>query len=109
MGYAGEKAQVLMRVHFRSHAVDISNFSAKKCEKEILIFPARYLFVQGSEKIAEDVTVIDLVEEKNTPSMLLGIEIPKWTAAKVKQVEKDEGGGGRKEEGEEVWKNILLR
>jgi hypothetical protein len=78
MGYAGEEAQVLIQVHFRSHVVDISQFSANAKEKEVLIFPARHLRVANSVTLSPNLSLLELVEEEEAPNMLFGIDIPAW-------------------------------
>jgi hypothetical protein len=74
MKTAGEPSKTLLQVHFRSHMTDISAFSAFK-EKEVIIFPARQLSVQGILEIPR-FTLIDLVEEERVPNMLVGINLP---------------------------------
>jgi hypothetical protein len=69
-----EPSKFLLQVHFRSHVVDISEFSPF-AEKEVILLPARHLRVQGILE-SPGFTLIDLVEDETVPNMLIGIDLP---------------------------------
>jgi hypothetical protein len=77
-----DENQVLMQIHFCSHVVDISQFSYRPMEHEVLLLPARFLTVKNY-LVRPGFTLIELVEIE-TENMLKGINIPK--KRKIKEV-----------------------
>eukprot|EP01127_Copromyxa_protea_P017307 TRINITY_DN5258_c0_g5_i1.p2 TRINITY_DN5258_c0_g5~~TRINITY_DN5258_c0_g5_i1.p2 ORF type:complete len:141 (+),score=56.08 TRINITY_DN5258_c0_g5_i1:430-852(+) len=81
--------KVLVQIHFRSHVVDIHEFSEFQAEKEFLILPGRHMKVAAISE-ENEWTVIQITDEKCL-SMLPGVTIPKWeTAAPPKEAPEEE-------------------
>eukprot|EP01127_Copromyxa_protea_P002017 TRINITY_DN1190_c0_g2_i1.p1 TRINITY_DN1190_c0_g2~~TRINITY_DN1190_c0_g2_i1.p1 ORF type:complete len:537 (+),score=84.08 TRINITY_DN1190_c0_g2_i1:31-1641(+) len=76
MSSSGADAKILVQVHFRSHVVDIRDFSESKSE-EILMLPGRHVTVVNIST-ANGITIIELEEEAEATNVLPGILIPKW-------------------------------
>jgi hypothetical protein len=69
-----EPFKLLLHIHFWSQVVDISEFSVFP-EKEVLLFPTRYLKVHRILE-TDGFTLVDLMEEEKIPNMLVGINVP---------------------------------
>jgi hypothetical protein len=76
-----EPFKLLLHIHFRSQVVDIAEFSVFP-EKEVLLFPARYLKVHGILE-TDGFMLVDLVEEEKVPNMLVGVNAPERKAAGI--------------------------
>eukprot|EP01127_Copromyxa_protea_P014958 TRINITY_DN423_c0_g2_i3.p1 TRINITY_DN423_c0_g2~~TRINITY_DN423_c0_g2_i3.p1 ORF type:complete len:423 (+),score=105.60 TRINITY_DN423_c0_g2_i3:70-1338(+) len=78
-----QKKKFMIQIHFRSHVVDIREFSGFPDEAEILVLPGRFLKVENVSALGE-FTLVECFEEK-APNMILGIDFPQWDSSSATQ------------------------